>query len=86
VSTIEELEQRIAALEARLDQGDDLGNTVKATHRVVQAVHLTQSDHDRRLTGMEQKLDEITGVLGSQTLVLDQIARTLGRLADGDRS
>lgn len=72
--TLEALAQRVAALEERLDQEAGLrasqdrdlatiGQRVQATNLVVQALHITQSEHTRTLAEHTQTLAEHTRML-----------------------
>lgn len=86
MSSLEELEVRIAAIEGRLGvesglraSGDrdlaDLGQTLRAQQHTIQALAITQSQHNDKLDRHEQSLSAAHGKL-------DQIISMLGQLLD----
>lgn len=86
ICTLEELEWRIAAVEERLGvesglraSGDrdlaDMAQTLRAQQHTIQALAITQSQHNEKLDRHERSLDEAHGKL-------DQIIAMLGRLLD----
>lgn len=89
MSSLEDLEQRIAALEARVNvesglraSGDrdlgDMAQTLRAQQHTIQALAITQSQHNEKLDRHEASLTAAHGKL-------DQIITMLGRLVDDDR-
>ncbi|MGB8379882.1 MAG: hypothetical protein WCG47_01320 [Dermatophilaceae bacterium] len=84
MSSLEELERRIAAIEERLGveaglraSGDrdlaDMALTLRAQQHTIQALAITQSQHNEQLDRHEQSLTEAH-------VKLDQIITLLGRL------
>ena len=74
MSDLNELERRIAAIEERVAleasmraalDGDlaNLDAKVRATHHLVQALSITQSEHTRLLESAHDKLDRIVAML-----------------------
>jgi septal ring factor EnvC (AmiA/AmiB activator) len=68
------LEERVAALEERLGVVEEVGTSmdedqramaaqVKATNLLVQALSITQSEHTRALTKIQETVDKHTGEL-----------------------
>ncbi len=93
VSSLEELERRIAALEERLAvesslraSGDrdlgDLAQTLRAQQHTMQALAITQSQHNEKLDRHDEKLDRHGESLTSAHHKLDQIVALLNRLVD----
>jgi len=88
MSSLEELEQRIAVIEDRLGvevglraSGDrdlgDMAQTLRAQQHTIQALAITQSQHNEKLDRHE---DSLTAAHGK----LDRIITMLDRLLDGD--
>lgn len=89
MSSLEELERRIAAIEERLSMesglrasGDrdlaDMAQTLRAQQHTIQALAITQSQHNEKLDRHDASLTAAHGKL-------DQIIAMLGRLLhDGD--
>lgn len=88
MSSLDELERRIAAIEERLGvesglraSGDrdlaDMAQTPRAQQHTIQAPAITQSQHD-------EKLDRHKASLTAAHAKLDQIIAMLGRLAGDD--
>ncbi|HEX2418675.1 MAG TPA: hypothetical protein VHJ83_11230 [Micromonosporaceae bacterium] len=86
MSSLEELERRIAAIEDRLNvesglraSGDrdlaDMAQTLRAQQHTIQALAITQSQHNEKLDRHEASLSAALGKL-------DQIIGMLGRLLD----
>lgn len=78
------LEERVAALEARLDReaalrqaaDRDMTSAVRAVRHVVQAVSITQTEHTEVLRRQDEMLLRLTSDLG-------EVLRMLERLASG---
>jgi hypothetical protein len=88
MSNLEELEQRIAAIEDRLGveaglraSGDrdlgDMAQTLRAQQHTIQALAITQSQHNEKLDRHEESLTAAHGKL-------DRIISMLDRLLDTD--
>jgi hypothetical protein len=88
MSSLEELEQRVAAIEERLSMESglrassdrdlaDMAQTLRAQQHTIQASAITQSQHNEKLDRHEESL---TGAHGK----LDRIIAMLGRLLDHD--
>jgi hypothetical protein len=88
MSSLEELEQRITAIEDRLGveaglraSGDrdlgDMAQTLRAQQHTIQALAITQSQHNEKLDRHE---DSLTAAHGK----LDRIINMLDRLLDND--
>lgn len=88
MSNLEELEQRIAAIEDRLGvesglraSGDrdlaDMAQTLRAQQHTIQALAITQSQHNDKLDRHEESLTAAHGKL-------DRIITMLDRLLDAD--
>ena len=86
MSSLDELEQRIAAIEDRLGvesglraSGDrdlaDMAQTLRAQQHTIQALAITQSQHNEKLDRHEESLTAAHGKL-------DRIISMLGRLTD----
>ena len=86
MSNLEELERRIAAIEERLGvesglraSGDrdlaDMAQTLRAQQHTIQALAITQAQHN-------EKLDRHEASLTAAHDKLDQIITMLGRLAE----
>lgn len=86
MGSLEELERRIAAVEERLSiesglraSGDrdlaDMAQTLRAQQHTIQALAITQSQHNEKLDRHEASLTAAHGKL-------DQIIAMLGRLLD----
>jgi hypothetical protein len=90
MSSLEELERRITAIEERLNvesglraSGDrdlaDMAQTLRAQQHTIQALAITQSQHNEKLDRHEASLTAAHGKL-------DQIIVMLGRLLDEGES
>ena len=88
MSSLEELEQRITAIEDRLGveaglraSGDrdlgDMAQTLRAQQHTIQALAITQSQHNEKLDRHEESLTAAHGKL-------DRIITMLDRLLDND--
>lgn len=88
MSSLEDLERRIAALEEQLGvesglraSGDrdlaDMTQTLRAQQHTIQALAITQSQHNEKLDRHEASLTAAHGKL-------DQIIAMLGQLLGGD--
>jgi hypothetical protein len=88
MSSLEELEQRITAIEDRLGveaglraSGDrdlgDMAQTLRAQQHTIQALAITQSQHNGKLDRHEESLTAAHGKL-------DRIITMLNRLLDND--
>ena len=88
MSSLEELEQRITAIEDRLGvesglraSGDrdlgDMAQTLRAQQHTIQALAITQSQHNEKLDRHEESLTAAHGKL-------DRIITMLDRLLDDD--
>jgi hypothetical protein len=88
MSSLEELEQRIVAIEDRLGveaglraSGDrdlgDMAQTLRAQQHTIQALAITQSQHNVKLDRHEESLTAAHGKL-------DRIITMLDRLLDND--
>ena len=88
MSSLEELEQRIAVIEDRLGVeaglragGDrdlgDMAQTLRAQQHTIQALAITQSQHNEKLDRHEESLTAAHGKL-------DRIITMLDRLLDND--
>ena len=84
MASLEELEQRLSALEGRVGMeaglrasGDrdlsNLASTLRAQHHVLQALALTSSEHNQRLA-------EVTGILREHDLKFEAVERQLGTI------
>jgi chromosome segregation ATPase len=93
MSSLDELERRIAAIEERLNvesrshaSGDrdlaDMAQTLRAQQHTIQALAITQSQHNEKLDRHEEKLDRHEASLTAAHGKLDQIITMLGRLLD----
>ncbi len=95
-SELEELRQRLAALTARVDRIEglrammdrdlaDIKQRLDAQDHLLQALHITQSNHTPRLIRMEEALAEVAATLsrmdGEFRGKLDTIVAMLDRLA-----
>lgn len=92
MSGIEELERRLAALERKVaeeaglraavdrDQSDH-GASIKATHHLVQALAITQSDQTMRMERLEGKIDALTD---ASTRILMLLRTLVGRGEPGE--
>jgi hypothetical protein len=89
MSSLEELERRIAAIEDRLGveaglraSGDrdlgDMAQTLRAQQHTIQALAITQSQHNEKLDRHEESLTAAHGKL-------DRIITMLDRLLDTDQ-
>jgi hypothetical protein len=89
MSSLEELERRIAAIEDRLGveaglraSGDrdlgDMAQTLRAQQHTIQALAITQSQHNEKLDRHEKSLTAAHGKL-------DRIITMLDRLLDTDQ-
>jgi archaellum component FlaC len=85
VGTLEATVTTEAQLRATMDF--DMGkmqSEFRAQRSMLQALHVTQQDHNRRLTGVEDRLtgveDRLTGVEGRLTGVEDRLTGVEGRL------
>jgi phage shock protein A len=90
MSNLEELERRIAAIEKRLSvesglraSGDrdlsDMAQTLRAQQHTIQALAITQSQHNEKLDRHEASLSAAHGKLDQ---IITMISRLLG---EGDR-
>jgi hypothetical protein len=98
MSTLEELERRVAAIEERLSvesglraSGDrglaDMAQTLRAQQHTIQALAITQSQHNEKLEQHNEKLDRHEASLTAAHGKLDQIITMFGRLLnDGNGS
>jgi hypothetical protein len=88
MGSVEELEQRVAAIEERLSiesglraSGDrdlaDMAQTLRAQQHTIQALAITQSQHNEKLDRHEESLSAAHGKL-------DRIITMLGRLLAHD--
>jgi len=86
MSSLEELERRLAAVEERLKSGlrasgdrdlGDMAQTLRAQQHTIQALAITQSQHNEKLDRHEASLTAAHGKL-------DQIITMLGRLLNDD--
>jgi archaellum component FlaC len=87
VGTLEATVTTEAQLRATMDF--DMGkmqSEFRAQRSMLQALHVTQQDHNRRLTGVEDRLtgveDRLTGVEGRLTGVEDRLTGVEGRLTN----
>jgi archaellum component FlaC len=87
VGTLEATVTTEAQLRATMDF--DMGkmqSEFRAQRSMLQALHVTQQDHNRRLTGVEGRLtgveDRLTGVEGRLTGVEDRLTGVEGRLTN----
>jgi len=82
--THEDLEQRLTAVEERLDEQSglrasqdrdlsDIGEGVRAHRKAIQVLRKTQSEHTRKLDHLNGKVDHLTGRF-------DQLASRVDRL------
>lgn len=89
MSSLEELEARLTALETRVAQEADLRahvdrdqadlvETVKATNHVVQALHITQQQHTRKI---EDLIERIESLRAEMTARFDQVSGGLDHIA-----
>lgn len=90
MSSLEELERRIAAIEDRLGvesglraSGDrDLGDmtqTLRAQQHTIQALAITQAQHNEKLDRHEQSLAAAHGKLDRIIAMLDRLLDTEGQ-------
>jgi septal ring factor EnvC (AmiA/AmiB activator) len=94
-SELEELRQRLAALARRVDGGEsmraimdrdqaDIKQRMDAQDHLLQALHITRSNHTQRLTRIEDALAQTGVTLGRMDAEfrgkLDMIIAMLGRL------
>lgn len=84
--TLEELAERLARLEARVEREAQLraavdrdvadqGAEISATHHLVQALAITQSQHTGRLEALAAKVD-------AHSLALARVEAGVGRIID----
>ena len=85
VGTLEETARTEARLRAAMDF--DMGKMqaeFRAQRSMLQALHVTQQDHTRRITGVEDRLtgveDRLTGVEDRLTKVEDELVNVRGEL------
>lgn len=90
MSSLEELERRIAAVEDRLGvqsglraSGDrdlaDMAQTLRAQQHTVQALAITQSQHNEKLDRHEESLHAAHGKLDRIIAMLDRLLDTNGQ-------
>jgi len=89
MSSLEELEQRITAIEDRLGveaglraSGDrdlgDMAQTLRAQQHTIQALAITQSQHNEKLDRHEESLTAAHGKLDRIITMLDRLLDTNG--------
>jgi septal ring factor EnvC (AmiA/AmiB activator) len=89
---LEELRQQLAALSARVEANEglrammdrdlaDIKQRLDAQDHLLQALHITQSNHTQRLTRIEDTLDRMETEFRGK---LDAIIAMLGRLMPPD--
>jgi hypothetical protein len=59
---------------------DDVRQRMDAQDLLLQALHVTQSNHTQRLTRIEERLDRIDGALRSVDTALRSVGTALGRI------
>ena len=75
--------EREAALRAKMDEDQsNIAATLRAHTRSLQALHDTQQDHTRRLTGIEGRLGNVEGRLGNVEVRLGTVEVRLGTVED----
>jgi hypothetical protein len=90
LSSLEELERRIVAIEDRLGvesglraSGDrdlaDMAQTLRAQQHTIQALAITQSQHNEKLDRHEESLTAAQGKLDRIIAMLDRLLDTDGR-------
>ncbi|MGX6607993.1 hypothetical protein ACWKSP_38625 [Micromonosporaceae bacterium Da 78-11] len=90
MSSLEELERRIAAIEDRLGveaglraSGDrdlgDMAQTLRAQQHTIQALAITQSQHNEKLDRHEDSLSAAHGKLDRIITMLDRLLDTGGQ-------
>jgi hypothetical protein len=90
MSSLEELERRITAIEDRLGEeaglrasGDrdlgDMAQTLRAQQHTIQALAITQSQHNERLDRHEDSLTAAHGKLDRIITMLDRLLDTGGQ-------
>ena len=90
-SELEEVRQQLAALTARVDGSEglrammdrdlaDIKQRMDAQELLLQALHVTQSNHTQRLTRIEDTLGRMDATLGSVTATLSSVSAALGRV------
>jgi hypothetical protein len=62
---------------------DDVRQRMDAQDLLLQALHVTQSNHTQRLTRIEERLERIDGALRSVDTALRSVGTALGRI-EGD--
>lgn len=93
MSDLEDLRERLAALEATVRQQADLraavdrdqadmGSRVAATHHLVQALAITQSDHGDKLARLDERLSRIEAGIALLNRGQQDILVLLTRLVD----
>ncbi|GEM_PF-6716472 len=90
MSSLDELERRIAAIEDRLSvesglraSGDrdlgDMAQTLRAQQHTIQALAITQSQHNEKLDRHEESLTAAHGKLDRIITMLDRLLDTNGQ-------
>ena len=79
MTTLEGTVEREAALRAKMDEDQSsIAATLRAHSGLLQALHDTQQDHTRRLTGIEGRLGNVEGRLGNVEVRLGNVEDDLG--------
>ena len=83
VTTLEGTVEREAALRAKMDEDQsNIAATLRAHTGLLQALHDTQQDHTRQLTGIEGRLGSVEVRLGSVEVRLGSVEVRLGSVED----
>jgi archaellum component FlaC len=91
MSELEDIRQQLAALTGRVDGIEglrammdrdlaDLKQRMDAQDLLLQALHVTQSNHTQRLTRIEESLGRVDEALGQVDEALGQVDEALGRV------
>jgi chromosome segregation ATPase len=84
VAVLEVTVEREAGLRAKMDRDlSDVGQTLKAHTRSLQALHDTQQDHTRSLTRIEDRLGNVEDRLGNVEGRLGSVEEKLGTVQVG---
>jgi archaellum component FlaC len=91
MSELQEIRQQLAALNGRVDGIEglrammdrdlaDLKQRMDAQDLLLQALHVTQSNHTQRLTRIEESLGRVDEALGRVDEALGRVDEALGRV------
>ena len=89
--TLDDLDQRLTAVEERLDEQSGLrasqdrdlsaiAEGVRAHHGAIQALGITQSEHTQKLDQLNGKVDHLTGRVDQLASTADHLVLDVGRI------